>query len=258
MSQFSPQPKFGMAPPQPVKKSGGSTIWIIIAIVMAVVVLMSICVIVALAALLIPAVGKAREAAQRVASANNLRQIGLGIHMYHDFNQSFPNGYVGGANNSKPMHSWRTQILPYVEEENLFRQVDQQKPWNDPVNSLLSMPISFYKSQADKANDGQFTNYVAIVDKEAVFFPGKAVHLRDVTDGTSNTIIVIEVVGSQIPWAEPRDMSIDQAINTIKNSPTPTVNVLTADGAVHPISRELPVDQLRAMMTRQGGETVFF
>ncbi|MDO4587614.1 MAG: DUF1559 domain-containing protein [Planctomycetia bacterium] len=94
--------------------------------------------------LLLPAVQSAREAARRMQCTNNLKQIGLALHNYHDVNKSFPSAWRGydENNTSKPCvygdpgWSWLAASLPFMEQQNLFNQVDLTKPVGDSVNTL--------------------------------------------------------------------------------------------------------------------------
>ena len=87
-------------------------------------------------ALLLPAVQSAREAARRAQCSNNLKQIGLAFHNYHDSYGCLPPAYIPDGN-GQPMHSWRVLILPFVEQSPLYDQYDFDEPWNGPNNSKL-------------------------------------------------------------------------------------------------------------------------
>ena len=104
-----PAPPIGAPPPRSTGSSGAA----IAAIIAAVVVGLFFCGGI-LIALLLPAVQAAREAARRTQCSNNLKQIGLAMHNYHDVNQQFPPAYIADAD-GQPMHSWRVLILPYLE-----------------------------------------------------------------------------------------------------------------------------------------------
>ena len=95
--------------------------------------LVVIAIIAILIALLLPAVQQAREAARRTQCKNNLHQLGLALHNYHDEYQCFPPAYTVDPD-GKPLHSWRTLILPYLEHGPLYATIDLSKPWDDPAN----------------------------------------------------------------------------------------------------------------------------
>src|SRR5687767_15769954 len=88
-----------------------------------------------LAALLLPFSrgGAPREAARRMQCGNHLKQIAIALHNYHDVYHCLPPAYTVDAA-GKPLHSWRTLILPFSEQKALYDQIDLTKPWDDPAN----------------------------------------------------------------------------------------------------------------------------
>jgi prepilin-type N-terminal cleavage/methylation domain-containing protein len=97
--------------------------------------LVVIAIIAILIGLLLPAVQKVREAAARIKCANNLKQIGLAMHNYHDSMSTFPSGHQ--VNNSVYYANWAILILPYIEQQNLYNQYNLTKPNIDPANKAV-------------------------------------------------------------------------------------------------------------------------
>jgi len=247
----------------PSKSSAGPIILIVAAVVVLVVVVVCGGI---LAALWLPTVGTAREAARRSMCTNNLKQIGVAMHIYHDRWKCFP-AAVRTDEDGQPMRSWRVAILPFVEQAPLYDQYDFSQPWNGPNNSALqSTSISAYRCPSDGDPTSTETSYVMIVGKDTIGGePGEAVRIADISDGTSNTILAIEVGASGIHWMEPRDVTVEEAVTFLTDpaaSPFEQVhlggaNVLLADGSVRFMSESTDPQTLRALLTRNDGQAVF-
>jgi prepilin-type N-terminal cleavage/methylation domain-containing protein/prepilin-type processing-associated H-X9-DG protein len=182
--------------------------------------------------LLLPAVQKVREAAARMQCSNNLKQIGLGLHGYHDASQSFPPGYlasasyVDGATDTAPGWGWAAFILPFLEQDNLHRQLSF--PQAVEQSPAIQTTVKVYLCPSDPVPAGAFivpdafgasrawagpSSYAACCGGDesdtfgpsglGVFYRNSQTRLTDVTDGTSQTLLVGEKAWSNAEgtWA---------------------------------------------------------
>ena len=127
--------------------------------------------------------GGVREASKRMQCASNLRLIGIALLNYEWEYHSLPPAYTVDATGAR-LHSWRSLILPFLEQQKLFDQIDFSKPWNHPDNKSiadLTAPRS-YRCPSN-AIDKRFTTYLAIVDSETCFQATTGRKIADVTDG---------------------------------------------------------------------------
>jgi len=189
--------------------------------------LVVIAIIAVLIGLLLPAVQKVREAAARAQCQNNLKQFGLALHSFHDANLGFPKGCaMSESTNQAWGSSWLVYVLPYIEQQAMYSRMDlTQSQWNNPYNnnaannftpSILYCPSSPMVKVTQAGNMGTAgvleatTNYVGIagasndpqnrlgngnagiVSGGGVLFPNSRVRITDITDGTTNTIVIGE------------------------------------------------------------------
>ena len=208
-----------------------------------------------------------RHVARKSICKNNLKQLGLAMHIYYDDNKMFPLP-KGDFGNELPPYSWRIALLPYVEEGQLFERYNFNESWNGPDNaSLHSIPMNYFLCPENLSRTGDDprteTDYVAIIGKDTIFSEGQPTKFHDISDGTSNTLMFGELVNSDIHWMEPRDLdfnAISKRINadgaSISSAHEGGANVAFVDGSVRFLSEDIDPEVLRALMTKSGGETV--
>ncbi|WP_205679027.1 DUF1559 domain-containing protein [Aquisphaera insulae] len=211
-----------------------------------------------LAGLLLPAVQSAREAARRAQCVNNEKQIMLAMHNYLSANDKFPRDITD--KDGKPLLSWRVAILPYIEDQALYNEFKLDEPWDSPNNKplLQRMPKTFLCPDLVKA-DPTKTTYRGLNGQGAIFETNQDITLAGITDGTSNTIAIVEAAEA-VPWTKPEDLPFDPAADPSlygAGSPHPGgFNAGFADGSVRFIKNSVAVQVFKSLITRAGGEVI--
>jgi hypothetical protein len=197
-------------------------------------------------------------------SVNNLIQIGLALHNYNSAVGMFPQ--AGPAPDAKtkggPMFpmpfGWRVEILPYLEQNNLYQLIvsDYQKNPQAPLSDLVTK-TAIKVFQTPYGNDAATdTHYRVFVGNGAAFEFGRGIRITEISDGTSNTILVVEAA-EPVSWSSVNELVYDP------KKPLPKLGVfpggfhaLMADGSVRWIPSDTDEKTIRAMITRNGNEDI--
>jgi hypothetical protein len=159
--------------------------------------------------LLSPSGAYAPVAARRMQCGNNIKQICLALLNYHDVYKRFPPA-VTYNEAGRPMHSWRVLILPWLEEQKLYDSYDMNEPWDGPNNAkLLNQIPRVLKCPSHDRRLNSDTTYCVVIGERTLFPPQGSRSLKDIVDGSSNTVAIVEQTKG-IPWMAPLDPSIDE------------------------------------------------
>lgn len=202
-----------------------------------------------------------RELARRTQCKNNLKQIGLALYNYHDTYGAFPPACTVDAE-GRPLHSWRTLILPYLDQKPLYDSIDLSKPWDDPANAeAREKLVPNYLCPSNAPSPRNHTNYLAVVAPGSCFGATKSCTLKDIVDGTENTLAVIEVPSDcSVPWMSPKDADEALILSLGPEAKVPAhvggVHALLCDGTVRFLSVKLPAATRKALITIAAGDKV--
>jgi hypothetical protein len=203
--------------------------------------------------------------ADRARSANNLKQIALAFHNHEAAFGCFPGAAVRGKD-GRALLSWRVAILPFLEEDKLYRQFRLDEAWDGPNNKkLLAKMPAVYGLPRVKLATAHATFYRVFTGPDAPFKPAlerpgpgpAGPRLVAITDGTSNTLLVVEA-GEAVPWTKPDELVYDakKPLPKLGGLFPEGIHVAMMDGSVKFLSRKAPEIVLRAAITPHGGEVI--
>lgn len=201
---------------------------------------------------------------------NNLKELVLAFHNYHDTHSNLPPAYTVD-DEGKPLHSWRVLILPFLEEQELYEKIKLDEPWDSEHNKQFhsKMPEVFQcidrveaEIAAGKKVDPSLTDYVLITGKDAVFDKDKEPSFADITDGLSNTLGIVEAK-TPVCWMAPLDITQEDAEKGINKSPKGIgsvheggANGSRLDGSVFFMKDSMKKETIKGGVSRSGGESV--
>lgn len=188
----------------------------------------------------------------------SLKELGIAFHNFNSSYNKFPGSKnnVDGArdfNGATPYpFSWRIAILPFVDQQELYEQYRFDQPWDSEENSklLVKMPDVFRSPNSPELTSKGHTHIMGFATESGALGTGTGQQMRDFTDGTSNTLLLIETSKS-VPWTKPEDLT-DTKVEGFTGMP---LHYLLADGSprmMNPIDAAL----LQKLITRDGGERI--
>lgn len=203
--------------------------------------------------------------------SNKLKQLGLAFHNYHDLYGSLPPAYTAN-DQGEHLQSWRTLILPFIQETR-YPQYNFDEPWNSPHNKSVLEAVQIFRCNWD--SESRFiTDFFAVVGPDTAWPEHGSSTFKDLKDGTSQTILLIQIPDTDIVWSEPVDVHFDGTKLTLRGMPIEwprqsrlrrtdwfwqtNINeslVLYADGSVGRIRSEASFDQLIPAITSNNSDS---
>lgn len=217
--------------------------------------------------LLLPAVPTAREAARRMQCSNNLKMLSLAL-LYYEADSQFLPAAVSQLEPETDV-SWRVQLLPFIEREQLFRQYDRTLPWDSQINAgIAKINVPTYVCPSNPIPQNQnaqfYTAYCMALGPETPLQRSKPMPMP-ATASTSQSIALVEACGTNIVWTEPRDANMSTqrvGVNLPGSIPhtsggiissyhTGGANTAMLDGSIHFLSEEIDADVLQRLLSAE-------
>jgi uncharacterized protein (TIGR03067 family) len=203
--------------------------------------------------------GGSETPASAATSRNNLKQLALAFHNYHDTWGQFPPAASHGKD-GKALLSWRVALLPYLDANDLYKRFQPDEPWDGPRNKplLKEMPAVFAIGPAEVAVRHE-TYYQVFVGPGTLFDGPKGKRIAEITDGASSTLLVVEAARA-VPWTKPEDLRYDA------RKPLPKLgglfddqfHVALTDGSTRVFKPDFNEQMMRRAITIADGQEVDF
>ena len=223
-------------------------------------------VIAVLAALIVnefqPKTSIGRAPSRRAQCVNNMKQIILALANYESVNGRYPPASVAGPD-GRPWHSWRILLLPFMEQNGLYQRYKFDEPWDGPNNiKLLPLTPQSYLCPEYGRVRPTGTGYVAITGPGSAFGDAHGLRHAQVLDKHSETIMVVEWAGEEIPWTSPVDLSLTTMSLRVNARNRPAIssrhsggaNVSFVDGGVRFLKNSVPPATVKSLMTIDAGD----
>ncbi len=228
-----------------------------------------------------PSHGQPAGSERQNQCSRSLRGIGVAIHFAAEAREGELIGTNFGAE-GEPTRSWRVELLPFLDQNQLRKQYDNRRTWDAPPNEMVARtpPHPFVCPNNQTPADGRkrsFTAYLACTGPSAMFPPpeagsGRGRRFSEILDGTSHTMMVVEACGQNVVWTEPRDLDVEtvplginlpgvrrgESAGLFSSHDPSGIGVLMVDGTVRRLSADTDPAVLKAMLTIDGCEEVPF
>jgi prepilin-type processing-associated H-X9-DG protein len=215
----------------------------------------------------LPMISSGREPHRRMACSNNLKQIGFAMQAYSTKYGCYPPAYAVD-HKGRPTVSWRVLLLPFFcereEGEKVYGSIRIDEPWDSPHNRAATANktvANFFHCPTATSPQGE-TNYAMAIGTDTISDGSHSTQPGDIKEGSSHVIAVVEVLGTGINWAEPRDLDFktmsfrvnDLNGKGISSAHAGGANVLFTDGSVRFISSRTDPKVIKAALTLHGGK----
>ncbi len=217
-----------------------------------------------LAGILLPAIQSARDAALRTAAMNNFKQVTI-VFLMHEADKSvFPSQAICNKE-GKPLLSWRVAILPYIGQDNLYKEFHLDEPWDSEHNKklLARMPEVFAKPGATPQERAAGLTTMEVLTGPGTCFPkpDASLTIEGIKDGGSKTAALVESLpDSAVPWTKPEDLQFDpdKPLAGVGDPGRARGEFIAAffDGHVQLLPSDIDPATFKAMVTPAGGEAV--
>jgi hypothetical protein len=202
-------------------------------------------------------------------SSNNIRQIGLALHDYHDLFGQLPPRVVRGKEGDA-LYSWRVALLPFLEQDNLYKKFTLDEPWDGPHNNALLAMIPRVYTHMNDTNYLQYGTHYQVFVGPGTAFEQDGMTFDDFPDGLAETVLVVEA-NEPVLWTKPEDLeySPDKPLPALGGFVSKPVKVagwdmarrqgalaVFGDANFRFIPKTTDEQTLHALITRNGGEKV--
>lgn len=201
-----------------------------------------------------------RSSSRKTQRQNNMRQIVLAMLNYESANKAWP-AYANFDSNGKPLLSWRVHILPFLEQNELYKQFKLDEAWNSPHNiKLVEVMPEIYADPSqilNQLNKSGMTRVAVPFGAETMFHGTEGITFKEIADGSSNTIAIVNVTPNRaVVWTQPTDWDVDlkNPKNGVLDDDNKESVFARGDGSTGMLLWSMPAEKLKGLLTKDGGE----